>query len=218
MYRALILLSALAVVSLSLMLFGQRESGVLLNAAPTQPPAQAREIAAPLAQRPSQTPTPRPAPAQSPVESVEVAVTSSATNALTLGREISPATQPLPTPVPEPAAVIRPKPAPKPLPAAAPTTTRDASGTLRPSLLAMMQRQTEIAATAPAPAPVKLEELPLITNHTVRLGDSLANIAIRYYGDRTKAALLAQANADLIPADGKISLGATLRIPDFNAF
>lgn len=112
------------------------------------------------------------------------------------------------------------------------TTAQDASGRLLPSANAT----TVVSATDEA-APLTLESIeplaattvPVIGNpelraalakaptravHTVRLGDSLLTLALRYYGDAEKAEHLLEANRRNMGEDGELIIGQILRIPD----
>ena len=60
----------------------------------------------------------------------------------------------------------------------------------------------------------KIADAPTQAVHTVRLGDSLVTLALRYYGDADKAQILHEANRRHLPADGVPRLGQILRIPD----
>ena len=91
-------------------------------------------------------------------------------------------------------------------------TTVSSDGTLRLSLMNL----TDTIAAAPTP---DVAETPavILANHTVRLGDTLENIAQRYYGDRAYAVHVAEANKDML-ADGQdLPRGLTLRIPQIDA-
>ena len=60
----------------------------------------------------------------------------------------------------------------------------------------------------------QLSNAPTRAVHTVRLGDSLLTLALRYYGDAAKAEVLFEANRRRLPDDGVPRLGQILRIPD----
>lgn len=60
----------------------------------------------------------------------------------------------------------------------------------------------------------QLANAPTRAIHTVRLGDSLLTLALRYYGDAQKAEILFEANRRRLSSDGVPRLGQILRIPD----
>ncbi len=107
------------------------------------------------------------------------------------------------TATPQPTAA----PQPQAQPAAAPAAPR-----VRAPI-----RVTPGILDAPQPAaPVTTEQvsaLPLLANHTVRAGDTLARLAIQYYGDRDAFIYIYEANKDLLAQPEQISPGQTLRIP-----
>lgn len=91
-------------------------------------------------------------------------------------------------------------------------TTVSSDGTLRLSLMNLAD------TIAPVPAPqVTPTPTPILANHTVRLGDTLENIAQRYYGDRAYAAQVAEANKDMLADAQDLPRGLTLRIPQIDA-
>ena len=49
-------------------------------------------------------------------------------------------------------------------------------------------------------------------NHTVRAGDTLAALALRYYGDRSRSEVIWETNQ--LPPNPRLVAGATLRIPE----
>ena len=64
----------------------------------------------------------------------------------------------------------------------------------------------------PTPPPAAPAPTPTARTHTVRSGDTLWDIAVKYYGDGRKYTKIAQANN--IPNPNLINIGMELTIPD----
>ncbi len=149
------------------------------------------------------------------------------------------------------------------------TTSKGADGTLRPSLLPLMQNASvaatggvlpqvepdntavaalvlearptplevpDVAASvaaapvaaaapilAPSPAPVgnaklraALAAAPTMAVHTVRLGDSLTTLALRYFDDSGKTEIIVEANRRSLGDAATLKIGQILRIPDIS--
>ncbi|MEM6479230.1 MAG: LysM peptidoglycan-binding domain-containing protein [Pseudomonadota bacterium] len=84
-----------------------------------------------------------------------------------------------------------------------------------------LQALADVAATLALPPEIgnaelraKLAQAPTRAVHTVRLGDSLLTLALRYYGDANKSEMILEANRRHLGADGDILIGQILRIPD----
>lgn len=81
--------------------------------------------------------------------------------------------------------------------------------------------QTAVASintTPPAPAPPTAPQPPPInpkktTTYKVKQGDTLANIALRYYGDRNAWSVIYRANHSAIPDKDRLMAGTVLTIP-----
>ena len=82
------------------------------------------------------------------------------------------------------------------------------------------------SATAAAPTPPvnlgntdlrrQLAAAPTRAVHTVRLGDSLLTLSLRYYGSPEGQEHILEANRRHLGADGKLEVGQLLRIPDID--
>lgn len=121
-------------------------------------------------------------------------------------------------------------------------TALGADGVLRPSAVGSLQGVTpadedapiDITNLAPAPRPttsgatestvaqsvvsfLNSGALPsadtLLTNHIVRPGDTLAKMAVQYYGDREAFIHIYNANRDVLARPEQIRIGQSLRIP-----
>ncbi|MEM6275775.1 MAG: hypothetical protein AAF714_02415 [Pseudomonadota bacterium] len=82
---------------------------------------------------------------------------------------------------------------------------------------------SDAVATLAAPEEVgnaalraRLADAPTRAIHTVRLGDSLLTLALRYYGDPEKAEVILEANRRHLNEDGSLLLGQIVRIPDID--
>lgn len=82
-----------------------------------------------------------------------------------------------------------------------------------------------VAPTPVEPAPVidelaqlrlQLATVPTKAVHTVRLGDSLHTLALRYYGDAEKSKFILEANRRLIRDERVLTIGQILRIPEIS--
>ncbi|MEM9436505.1 MAG: LysM peptidoglycan-binding domain-containing protein [Pseudomonadota bacterium] len=60
----------------------------------------------------------------------------------------------------------------------------------------------------------RLAQAPTRAIHTVRLGDSLLTLALRYYGDASKTEFILEANRRNLSEDGGLIIGQLLRIPE----
>ena len=70
------------------------------------------------------------------------------------------------------------------------------------------------AAAAPVVAPVAAAPVEVMTTHTVKSGDSLNDLARKYYGKSTEWKKILAANADLLQGDHrKLRPGQELTIP-----
>jgi tetratricopeptide (TPR) repeat protein len=116
-------------------------------------------------------------------------------------------------------------------------TARTDNGGIRPFIFP--QTQSEPSAEAPSPVtlapetqpppPAAQETSPLartravptkptlpsnaVRRHTVAKGDTLYNLAVRYYGDKSKWRDIYAANRDVMPDPNALRLGAELKIP-----
>jgi tetratricopeptide (TPR) repeat protein len=81
------------------------------------------------------------------------------------------------------------------------------------------QGQNALRVAAPPPAPRTGPAAPAPTataagkKHTVAAGDTLSNISQRYYGTRTRAGDIKQANRELLKGGDRLSIGMELRLP-----
>lgn len=87
----------------------------------------------------------------------------------------------------------------------------------------MLDGPSDAVATLAAPEEVgnvdlraRLADAPTRAVHTVRLGDSLLTLALRYYGDPEKAEVILEANRRHLNEDGSLLLGQIVRIPDID--
>ncbi|MEM6897849.1 MAG: LysM peptidoglycan-binding domain-containing protein [Pseudomonadota bacterium] len=123
------------------------------------------------------------------------------------------------------------------------TTAQAADGTLVPSLGSIAKREeadqaaltaeddgedvplplegvTDLAATLATPQTgnaalrAQLAQAPTRAVHTVRLGDSLLTLALRYYGDADKADMILEANRRHLGDGETLLIGQILRIPE----
>ncbi|MEM1375140.1 MAG: hypothetical protein AAGF78_12250 [Pseudomonadota bacterium] len=62
----------------------------------------------------------------------------------------------------------------------------------------------------------RLADAPTRAVHTIRLGDSLLTLALRYYGDPEKAEIILEANRRHLSEDGALLLGQIVRIPEID--
>ncbi len=83
--------------------------------------------------------------------------------------------------------------------ASAPAATRPNLGIAQPPTRPTLSRPTPPAGSA--------------RRHTVQKGDTLFNLAHRYYGDRSRWRDIYQANRDQMPSENSIRIGMELRIP-----
>ncbi|MCH2076306.1 MAG: LysM peptidoglycan-binding domain-containing protein [Rhodobacteraceae bacterium] len=112
---------------------------------------------------------------------------------------------------------------PSTLPIVAAPVTRNTEQA-RPVLTGQAIEQTQISTPAEtlvfgsaeenAALRERLANAPTRAVHTVRLGDSLLTLALRYYGDAAKAEVIFEANRRRLSTDGVLRLGQILRIPD----
>ncbi|MEL6607908.1 MAG: LysM peptidoglycan-binding domain-containing protein [Pseudomonadota bacterium] len=242
MYRPLLIIVAFLVVTIGLILFQPDRSTPLADVPEaTVAPQPAVEPAPVVTQAtvtpaPSVTPVPA-APATTAAPAVEV--TRAETPTLT---DVTPLTVPAETAAPTATGPLfndlgqnRPN--------FLTTTMRDENGTLRPSLLPLAQsnpalsqaaatdqlalatppaRVTPPVATTPATTPQignatlreQLAAVPTRAVHTVRLGDSLLTLSLRYYGTPNGQEYILEANRRHLGDNGSLQVGQLLRIPD----
>ena len=67
---------------------------------------------------------------------------------------------------------------------------------------------TQASAMSGLPTPAPRRE------HTVREGETLLSLAVRYYGDPARSSFLFRANQDRVRAPDHIPIGTVLYIPD----
>ncbi|MEO0357339.1 MAG: LysM peptidoglycan-binding domain-containing protein, partial [Pseudomonadota bacterium] len=61
--------------------------------------------------------------------------------------------------------------------------------------------------------PLAAQPDEILTNHVVRPGDTLAKLAIRYYGDKDLFDRIFNANRDVLSDPEQLRIGIALRIP-----
>ncbi|MGR3434407.1 MAG: hypothetical protein ACU0CO_05890 [Shimia sp.] len=240
MYRPVLIMSAFLLVTVSLIFFQpKRDPGVDVATAeraalqPVERVATAPPAPAPAISVESAVPTPDTAAPE--VEIVTRAVvptleedvapepeTQAVVAAPTIQRGADGTARPsLLTLAPaDRARLIAPSPAPSdpapstPAAAPAPETGQIATivgGTARPS--ALVVRPPAIGDTA---LQERLAATPTRAVHTVRIGDSLTTLALRYYGDAEARIYILEANRRLLGEDGRATEGMLLRIPDIS--
>lgn len=72
--------------------------------------------------------------------------------------------------------------------------------------------KVDSTTTTPTPTPTPQEAAPAARTYTVRAGDTLWDIAVKYYGDGRQYTKIARANN--IPDPNMINIGIVLTIPD----
>ena len=89
--------------------------------------------------------------------------------------------------------------------------------------LVPLEGVTDIVASLATPESIgnaelraKLAAAPTRAVHTVRLGDSLLTLALRYYRDGDKAEMILEANRRHLGDGGELVIGQILRIPDID--
>ena len=102
------------------------------------------------------------------------------------------------------------------------TSEADVMGALRAmsyGIVKELQKPADSAGAAPiatlTPAPVA-PSTPVERTYLVQNGDSLPDIAFRYYGATVAYFELLEANSDLLTTPSDLRAGMTLRIPDLN--
>jgi nucleoid-associated protein YgaU len=97
-----------------------------------------------------------------------------------------------------------PLPAVEPLTAAAPVAATAAVAKVAPTKVPVLP---SVAPKSPAAAPAAGR------SHTVVAGDTLANLARRYYGNTSQWPQLRQANRELLGEKTDLKVGMKLRVP-----
>lgn len=87
------------------------------------------------------------------------------------------------------------------------------SSTVRSGQAQEAAPQTAVAAEAPPPAVAAPRRFVPLKRHTVRDGDTLADLSRRYYGDDSFAAALFEANRGVLSSPDLLPIGAVLTIP-----
>ena len=100
--------------------------------------------------------------------------------------------------------------------------------TLDSGVISLSAIGTTVPTVAPTqqPEPVVQEEVntlaaaldaaPTQAVHTVRLGESLNTLALRYYRDASKADMIFEANRRILGDARKLTIGQLIRIPDLS--
>ncbi|MGR3469309.1 MAG: LysM peptidoglycan-binding domain-containing protein [Shimia sp.] len=99
-----------------------------------------------------------------------------------------------------------------------PRTDRSEDGTLRASLLTLdPEARARLLAprTQPTDMASRVAVAPTRAMHTVRAGDTLFTLALRYYRDGAAKTFIEMANAAILQG-GEPDLGQVLRIPDIS--
>lgn len=87
------------------------------------------------------------------------------------------------------------------------------SSTVRSGQAQEAAPQTAVAAEASPPAVAAPRRFVPLKRHTVRDGDTLADLSRRYYGDDSLAAALFEANRGVLSSPDLLPIGAVLTIP-----
>jgi phage tail protein X len=87
------------------------------------------------------------------------------------------------------------------------------SSTVRSGQAQEAAPQTAVAAEASPPAVAAPRRFVPLKRHTVRDGDTLADLSRRYYGDDSFAAALFEANRGVLSSPDLLPIGAVLTIP-----
>jgi nucleoid-associated protein YgaU len=90
------------------------------------------------------------------------------------------------------------------------------------SPITLASETPKLLATAPAVQPPSANDRPVrakptpssgVRMHTVQRGDTLFNLAQRYYGSSSKWRDIFEANRDLLPSQNSLRIGMELKIP-----